>query len=195
MLVLDAEAARRPGLVRDAVRAGVDWVQLRDRELEARDLLALADDLAQTAPDAQRIVNRRCDVAMACGSGVHLGFDGLDPADARSLLGSGALIGVSAHAPEEIDAACGASYAHLAPIQAPLSKPREREPLGLSALGPAAARGLPVIAQGGIDVRSARAAIEAGASGVAVTGAILLAEDPARAAASLRRALDGASLA
>ncbi|MGH0031766.1 MAG: thiamine phosphate synthase [Myxococcota bacterium] len=108
----------------------------------------------------------------------------------RALLGPDAWVGVSAHGPGEIDPEGGASYAHLAPIHAPLSKEATRAPLGTDALRRAARRGLPVIAQGGLQASNARAAIEAGAAGIAVTGAILHADDPARAARALREALD-----
>ena len=196
--MLDREGARRTGLVQAAVRGGVDWVQVRDREIEACELLALVDGVREEARaethGVRVIVNRRADVALASGAdGVHLGFDAMDPADARELLGCDALVGVSAHTPEEIpkeSAASAASYAHLAPIHTPLSKPVAREPIGNRALAAAAARGLPVIAQGGIDVGSARAAIDSGAAGIAVTGAILQAEDPERAARALREAID-----
>jgi thiamine-phosphate diphosphorylase len=131
-------------------------------------------------------------VALAVGAdGVHLGFDALAPASARRLLGEDALVGVSCHQPEEIAAAEGASYAHLAPIFAPLSKAATREPLGVGAL--ARARGArPVLAQAGITAENAPACLAAGAAGVAVTGAILQAADPGAAARSLRQALDGA---
>jgi thiamine-phosphate pyrophosphorylase len=180
------------------VRAGVDWVQVRDRELDGAALLAHAESVAEAARAGARarggrarvIVNRRADVALALGAdGVHLGFDAMDLAAARRLLGPDALVGTSCHAADEVRAARGASYAQLAPIFAPLSKPAARAALGLGELARAAG-GLPVLAQGGIDAERAAAAVAAGASGVAVTGAILLADDPARAAARLRSALD-----
>jgi thiamine-phosphate pyrophosphorylase len=186
-------------IVESAVAAGVDWVQVRDRELDGGPLLALAERVREAArrgaarrkASARVIVNRRADVALASGvDGVHLGFDGMDAAQARAWLGPDALVGVSAHAPEEIDPDAGASYAHLAPIAAPLSKTSERPALGLGALAAAAARGLPVLAQGGIDAANAAAAIAAGAAGIAVTGAVLLADDPEQAVRALREALD-----
>jgi thiamine-phosphate pyrophosphorylase len=192
----DGVAAR----VERAVAAGVDWVQVRDRELEGAALLALSDDVREAARRgaarrggiARVIVNRRADVALASGvDGVHLGFDGMTAGEARRLLGGDALVGVSAHAPGEIEADGGASYAQLAPIAAPLSKPASRPALGLAALAEAAGRGLPVLAQGGIDAGNAGAALAAGAAGIAVTGAILLADDPERATRALRQALDG----
>ncbi len=123
---------------------------------------------------------------------MHLGFDALPVREARRLLGAEALVGVSTHAPAEVDdaAQAGASYALLAPIFAPLSKAATRPPLGPAALAEAARAGIPVLAQGGCDASNAAALVAAGAAGVAVTGAILLADDPAAGAAELRRALD-----
>jgi thiamine-phosphate pyrophosphorylase len=180
-----------------ACAAGVDWVQVRDRALDGAALLELVDAVCaaarRAAPRARVLVNRRADVALAAGAdGVHLGFDALDPASARRLLGPQALIGVACHAPDEPARAraAGADYALLAPILDPLSKPRQRPALGLDALRAAAAAGLPVLAQGGMHARSAGPALAAGAAGIAVTGAILLADDPGAAAAALRRVLD-----
>ena len=182
---------------------GVDWLQLRDRSLSGRALLAWVDAASAAARAAvgpgRRVailVNRRIDVALAAGTdGVHLGFDALGPEEARALLGPGRLVGVSAHAPAELAAAAaaGADYAHLAPIFAPFSKPAERPALGLEVLAEAARdAALPVLAQGGIDATRAAAAVRAGAAGVAVTGIVLGAPDPRAAARALREALDGA---
>jgi len=184
-----------------AVGAGVDWVQLRERDLPGAELLALADAVAGAARSAARerggelriLVNRRMDVALAVGAdGVHLGFDAVDPHTARRLLGPDALVGVSTHSAEEARAAEAGvvSYVQLAPIFPPLSKRASRPPLGTRGLAEAAAAGVPVLAQGGVDAGNAAAVVAAGAAGVAVTGAILLARDPAAAAAALRRALD-----
>jgi thiamine-phosphate pyrophosphorylase len=197
--VLDRAAARHPlaEAVESAVVAGVDWVQLRERELEGGDWLEWADAMSAAVrrgdPAAKVIVNRRLDVALAIGAdGVHLGFDAPAVEDARALLGPDALIGVSAHACEELAPAlsAGASYAHLAPIFDPRSKPASRPALGLQALGDAAEHGLPILAQGGIDPERCDDVLRAGAVGVAVTGAVLMADDSSRAAAELRRALD-----
>jgi thiamine-phosphate diphosphorylase len=163
-------------------------------------LLALADSLAEAArranPAVRVLVNRRIDVALAAAlDGVHLGFDAAPPALARRLLGAGALLGLATHAPGEASPAEQAelSYLQLAPIFPPLSKPPVRAPLGLAVLARASRAKLPVFAQGGIEAANAAACIEAGAAGVAVTGAILAADDPGAAAAKLRRALDEAA--
>jgi thiamine-phosphate pyrophosphorylase len=194
-----AELAAR---VEAAVAGGVDLVQVRDRSLEGAALLAHVDELLAAARRGARarggavrvVVNRRVDVALAAGAdGAHLGFDAMPPAAARALLGPGALIGVSLHGADELAALAGAAldYAHVAPIFDPLSKPAERPTLGLDGLGRACAGPLAVLAQGGVTADNAAACRRAGAAGVAVTGAILLAPDPAAAARALRAALDG----
>ena len=184
-----------------AVRGGVDWVQIRDRELLGAALLDLTDSLSSAARRAASLcdrhvrilVNRRIDVALAAGAdGVHLGFDALDPRVARKLLGDEALVGCSTHAPQETFLCRGvASYTHLAPIYEPLSKASTRPCLGLRGLREATSSGdATVLAQGGISVANARGVCAAGAAGIAVTGAILQAPDPKRAAEALREALD-----
>jgi thiamine-phosphate pyrophosphorylase len=190
---------------------GVDWIQLRDRSLESEALYEVALELvagrdaaratipgdethAEDRRDPPRVLlNRRADIALACGAdGVHLGFDAIDPASARELLGADAVIGASFHEANEVGKARGSelSYAHLAPIWNPISKPASRPPLGLEALAQAAAFGLPILAQGGLDDDRARQAIEAGAAGIAVTGLLGQADDPCAAANTLRRVLD-----
>lgn len=198
-LVTDRMVCRRPlaAAVAEAVAGGVDWVQLRERDLGGAALLDLATGIARVAGDRSRVtlvVNRRLDVALAVGNaGVHLGFDAVRPEDARRLLGPDLPVGVSAHAPEEIAAAAaaGASYAFLAPVFPPRSKAATRPALGIDALAQAARSPIAVLAQGGCDESNAAAVVAAGAAGVAVTGAILMAEDPRAAAARIRRALDG----
>lgn len=145
--------------------AGVDWIQLRDRSLEATPLLGLAralvaarDTVRATSPEPARqagglhaprvVVNKRADVALAAGAdGVHLGVDALDARAVRSLwaVGGGGeppRVGASLHSVSELEAAINAGepldYVHLAPIWDPRSKPAERPPLGPTALGQAA---------------------------------------------------------
>jgi thiamine-phosphate pyrophosphorylase len=181
------------------IGAGIDWLQVRERQRSGRELLALVEQVqraAQRAAEpggrrAQVLVNRRVDVALASGAaGVHLGFDAMAASCARALLGESGIIGVACHTPAEVAAAEDANYTHLAPIFTPLSKAPNREPLGLAALTRAASGGRNVLAQGGITPDNAGACVAAGASGVAVTGAILGADDPAQACAALRAALD-----
>ncbi len=197
--MVDRSVARQPigEAVAAAVRGGVDWVQLRERGLEGAELLDVCDELARAARDAASasgrtvrvIVNRRADAALAIAAdGVHLGFDAMDAASARRLLGPQCLVGVSVHGAAELPVS-GASYAQLAPIFAPRSKDPSRPPLGLAELEAAARCGLPVLAQGGVEAERVASLLAAGAAGVAVTGAIRMAADPGAAAAGLRDAL------
>lgn len=197
--------------------AGVDWIQLRDRELESGALHAVAVALVCAARgirqgrenaegqdegfDAPRVlINRRVDIALAAGAdGVHLGFDAIDAPSARELLGGDALIGASFHSGSEVERVMSTprgralSYAHLAPIWDPNSKPATRPPLGPEALSRAVAFGLPLLAQGGVDAKRSAAAIRAGATGIAVTGPLSTAKDPGVIAERLRECLDQAS--
>jgi thiamine-phosphate pyrophosphorylase len=220
--VTDRSLARRPleAVVSQAVAGGVDWVQVREKDLTGKSLLELSQRVARAArrgaaardtagaASVRVVVNRRSDVALALSpgtdtppedriDGVHLGFDGVGPAEARRLLGPEAWIGVSCHAAAEAVAAreAAASYVHFAPVFAPISKTAGALSLGLPALAAAAESGLPVLAQGGIDAENAGEVVSAGAAGVAVTGAILMAADPREAAGALRRALDAAGRA
>lgn len=198
-LVVDRGSTRHslPEAVAEAVAGGVDWVQLRDRELEGGHWLAWAEELASAAriggTGVRVLVNRRVDMALAIkADGVHLGFDAMTPLDARKLLGPEALLGVSTHALAEIRAleTSEVDYVHLAPIYDPLSKASGRPPLGLEALAGACAAGFPVIAQGGLRPEHCAGILGAGAAGIAVTGAILQAASPGQATARLRSALD-----
>lgn len=198
-LVVDRAASRRPltETVAEACAGGVDWLQLRDRELEGAEWLQWGEELAaaarRSAPEIRILVNRRVDVALAMGAdGVHLGFDAMPVADARPLLGQAALIGASTHDVAEVRALSNSpiDYVHLAPIYPPYSKPASRPPLGIEALAEACRQGIPVIAQGGIDPQRCSAILRAGAAGVAITGTLLGAENPQKTAEALRAALD-----
>jgi thiamine-phosphate pyrophosphorylase len=200
--VIDRGAVRGnlEAAVEAAVAAGVDWIQVRERDLPAAALLDFASCMANAALRGARragrplkvLVNRRADIALAIGAdGVHLGFDAMDVDAARQVLGAAALVGVSTHSAAEALDATAASYVQLAPIYAPLSKAATRPALGPAAVADAASGNVPILAQGGVDAGNAAALCAAGAQGVAVTGAILMQADPAAAAAALRRALDG----
>ena len=145
--------------------------------------------------EALVVINRRIDVALALGAdGAHLGFDALGVEDARRLVSSGVLLGVSTHSRDEVESAAraGADYVHLAPVFDPLSKRSTRPALGVAAVAAASRGGVRVVAQGGVTLANAGELVRNGAAGVAVTGAILQAADPAEAARELRQALDAA---
>lgn len=200
-LVVDRSCGSLPTIdaVEAAVAGGVDWIQIRDRSLSSAALLEFTREIEAATRRAaggrviRLIVNRRIDIALAlCAHGVHLGFDALAPEHARALLATDAMIGCSVHTAAEakVAADAGVDYVHLAPIYSPLSKKTTRPALGLVPLREAAAHGVPVLAQGGIEAQHCAELALAGAAGVAVTGAILLSDDPRNAASSLRAALD-----
>ena len=158
------------GSVESLLRSGgVDWVQVRDKELPARELI----DVVRRAMawGGKILVNTRVDVAIAAGAaGVHLPAGSIAPAEWRAITPSGFLIGVSCHSREEVvDAEReGADYVVFGPVFAPLSKTSDLGPRGLEELGRAAgAVKIPVLALGGITEENARSCVEAGAAGVA----------------------------
>ncbi|WP_242345711.1 thiamine phosphate synthase [Anaeromyxobacter terrae] len=165
-------------------------VQLREKDLGGRELLALARALQTVCRGAgQRlIVNDRLDVARAAGAdGVHLPSAGIPAADARRLLGPDALVGVSCHSVSEVRRArdAGASFATVSPVYDTPSKRAYGPPIGLAVLREAAAQGLPVIALGGVTPARVPELLAAGAHGVAAIRAWLVGDDPAGAVSAL----------
>lgn len=157
-----------------AVRAGgmgVEMIQVREKDLAARELCELVHRFMAVCPRTRIIVNSRLDVALAVGAhGVHLPGSSPAPSALRAICPLGFLIGVSCHLIDELKAAeCeGADYAMLSPVFAPISKSSALAPLGLDALSEAcAAVTIPVYALGGITEANSAACVEAGAAGVA----------------------------
>ena len=153
--------------------AGVEWIQIREKDLSARELFDLTV-LALGLPNPHRskiLVNSRVDVALAAGAdGAHLPAGSPAPRLWRASSPAGFLIGVSCHSVEEVRAAEeeGADYVMFGPVFAPLSKVTELEPLGIDALaGAALAVRIPVLGLGGITRENARDCMRAGAAGVA----------------------------
>jgi len=157
----------------EAITAGVDLVQVREKDLDTRACLQLAEAaVAAAAGTATRIiVNDRLDVALAVGAaGVHLGGKSMPVSAVRSCVSAGFLIGASCHSLEESLAApaAGADFILLGPIFESASKLRYGPPLGLAKLEEVVrAISAPVFALGGITVERARSCLEAGASGIA----------------------------
>ncbi len=156
-----------------AIDAGVDWVQIREKDLSARQLLVLTQDAVKqaTAHGKTRVmVNDRLDVALAAGAhGVHLGTRSM-PADlVRSLTPAEFLLGVSCHSLEEAKSAqaAGANYILLGPIFETPSKLPFGPPLGLSILRKVTQESsIPVLALGGITPDRVSQCLENGAAGI-----------------------------
>lgn len=170
-------------ILQGVLTVGTPAIQLRERDLSAKDLLALARNVQTftTERGSQLVVNDRIDVALSLdGVGVHLRSNSLPVAVARRLLGPRRLLGVSAHSMDEaVQAeANGADYVVFGPLYETPSKQAFGPPLGLSKLE-AVCRvvHVPIIGIGGVTVDRARDVRRAGAFGVAVITAILGAED------------------
>jgi len=194
-----------------AFAGGVDIIQLRDKTIEAAEELELLAVLKESAERHGRLwaVNDRADIAVLSGAPVfHVGQKDLPLAAARTLLNGNAAIGLSSHAPEQVDAAlaaaagpAGLDYFCVGPVWATPTKPG-RAAVGLelvkyAATAAAAAGqegqadgGVPWFAIGGIDHSNVEQVVEAGARRIVVVRAITEADDPAAAAASLLEALD-----
>jgi thiamine-phosphate pyrophosphorylase len=153
--------------------AGVDWVQIREKDLSARELYQLVSSaVALLRPSGARIlVNTRVDVAIAAGAhGVHLPVNSPSPAAWKSVVPAGFQFGVSCHTLAELHQAevMGANYAVFGPVFSPRSKFTDLNPRGLKGLRAAVrAVGIPILALGGISESNAQSCVDAGAAGVA----------------------------
>jgi thiamine-phosphate pyrophosphorylase len=178
------------------ISGGVDVVQLRDKQLDARPLLRRA----QVAGDVCRaagvpfVLNDRPDLALECGAdGVHVGQDDAPPDLARRILGDQAIIGLSTHAPAEWDAAGAepADYLSAGPVNATPTKPG-RPGTGLSYLEYVSGRdrGCPWFVTGGATPETIPAMAAAGARRFVVVRYLTEAADPEAAARRLRLVID-----
>jgi thiamine-phosphate pyrophosphorylase len=176
------------GWSRAIAAAGVEAIQLREKDLGPRRLLELATALVEAlARTVTVVVNGRLDVAIASGAtGVHLPADGLPLSRARQRFPD-LVLGVSTHRRDEVAAARdeGADYVVFGPVFAPTSKDSPLPPVGTGELQRVAALGIPVLALGGITHERLPEIAAAGAAGVAGIGAF---QAPADAAAFIAAA-------
>jgi thiamine-phosphate pyrophosphorylase len=177
--------------------SGADCIQLREKTLEGREFLARARTLAaMTRPRGiSLVINDRPDIAKLSGAdGVHLGQTDLAVADARAIVGAGAIVGVSTANLDQARAArrAGADYVGLGPMFPSTTKPKD----SLSGmeylrafLGDADAGGLPHLAISGITPERAGELARAGCRGIAVSSGVCSAADPGAACVAFRRAM------
>ena len=190
--IVDVEVAARAGwqaldLARAFIDGGARFLQLRAKVLPAAAFLATATALVQLAHarGASVIVNDRADIARLSGAdGVHIGQDDLPPAAVRSLVGDDATVGLSTHTVEQLARALNepVSYVAIGPVFGTRTKVTGHERVGLDMVREAAlrarARGLPLVAIGGITLANASSVIQAGAHSVAVISDLLAEGDP-----------------
>jgi thiazole tautomerase (transcriptional regulator TenI) len=163
-------------LVGAAAWAGVDIIQIRERDLEARELATLAERCVAEAGHRSRIVvNDRMDVAVGAGAhGVHLRSTSVHAVTARGLAPPGFLIGRSVHSAAEAEGVSrrgGLDYLIFGTIFPTTAKPEGHRVSGLESLAIAAGTAsVPVLAIGGITLDRTEAVAKTGAAGVAAIG-------------------------
>jgi len=189
---VDVEAAARAGwqpidLARAFLAGGATFLQLRAKAMPGGALLELAEAIAALVHQAggTLVVNDRADLAQLAGAdGVHVGQDDLSPSAVRRIVGDSAIVGLSTHTVEQLNAAVGQpiSYLAIGPVFGTASKNTGYEAIGLSlvreAAGVARRAGVPLVAIGGITLDRAASVIEAGAASVAVIADLLSTGDP-----------------
>jgi thiamine-phosphate pyrophosphorylase len=176
------ETARRARLlatIAEAARCGVDYIQLREKDLSTRELETLACAAVQRLRTENQklktvfLINSRTDIALSCcAQGVHLRSNDVSPSDVRNTWTQGGgtpaqvTVGASCHSRAEVARAAeeGADFAVFGPV---FEKGRQTRPAGLEALREACQEKIPVLALGGITLENVEACIGAGASGIA----------------------------
>lgn len=189
-LITDRKQTRitLPDAVRLALKGGVRAVQLREKDLPIRELLALAQELRNITREfgAKLLINDRVDVAVAVGAdGVHLGQQSMPPEAVRKIVGTNMLVGASTHNIEEALAAesGGADFITFGPVFTTPSKIRYGAPVGTNALAEIKKRvRIPIFGLGGINTDNIREVLKAGADGIAMISAIFAADDIQKAA-------------
>jgi len=189
------EPTRRQRLldkIAEAASQGIDYIQLREKDLSTRDLESLAREAIRIIGRAKKLatdhwprttallINSRTDVAIAtCANGVHLRSNDISPQEVSAAwqgsCGAGALargisprkplIAISCHSPQEVAKAI-ANQATLA-VFAPVFEKTNTQPTGLEALRQACHAKIPVLALGGVTLQNAQSCLQAGAAGIA----------------------------
>jgi thiamine-phosphate pyrophosphorylase len=192
-LITDRKQTKVPlaEAVRLALEGGVRAIQLREKDLPMRELLALSRELRAMTNKygAKLFINDRVDIAAAIeADGVHLGHRSMPVSAARNIVGKTMMIGVSTHTLDEARAAesGGADLVTFGPVYETPLKAQFGAPAGLEALRTVTkAVDVPVFALGGIRNRNVGHVLWAGAYGVSVISAIFCAEDIKKASKNM----------
>lgn len=179
-------------VVEASVRGGATMVQLREKEIDTREFIALARRLQPIlrAAGVPLIINDRVDVALAVDAdGVHIGQSDMPYEIARRLLGPDKIIGLSVENMDEVLEAnsLDVDYIGVSPVYSTATKTDTAPPFGLDGLKRAVELSAhPTVAIGGMNARTAADALATGVDGIAVVSAICSAPDPREAARYLR---------
>jgi thiamine-phosphate pyrophosphorylase len=165
-----------------AACAGVDMIQMRERDLSAKALFTLTENIVSSSrPYRTRVlINDRADIAMASGAGVHLTTRSMTAETIRNTFGAEVLVGVSTHSLEEAEAAerGGADFIVFGPTFETESKKSYGPPVGLDKLEEVCHKlQIPVLALGGINLSNFHLALDRGASGIAAISLFTDADD------------------
>jgi thiamine-phosphate pyrophosphorylase len=190
--IVDAAAAARagwqlPDLANAFLEGGARFLQLRAKSMPGAEMLDAATRIVRAAHGvgAKVVINDRADIArLSEADGVHVGQEDLSPAEIRAIVGPDAIVGLSTHTASQLDRASSepVSYLAIGPVFGTTTKDTGYDAVGLevvrAAARCAAARGLPLVAIGGITLGRAPSVIQAGATSVAVIGDLLSTGDP-----------------
>ncbi len=184
--------------IRQSLEAGIDYIQLREKEITSAKYLKRARRLREMTADfdTKLIINDRLDIAMLCDAdGVHLGQSDIPVRDARMLLGKGKIVGATAKTVEQAKQAMAEGADYLG-SGAWFPTETKKDAVSLSeevyrAILKAAP--IPNVAVGGITADNCRRPLECGAAGLAISAGILKAERPAAEIARIRECLQGFS--
>lgn len=199
-LVTDRRQTGTKGLlwaVEQALEGGVKGIQLREKDLDGRELYLLAEKIMGLCVrwKASLLINDRIDVALGVGAeGVHLGGGSLPVGVTRELVGAERLIGVSVHSLEEAQGAerAGADFLVFGPIYFTLSKAAYGRPQGIGLLKKVVEKvSIPVYPIGGIVVARIAELKGTGVRGVALITAVMASSDPRAASQEILKALEG----
>jgi thiamine-phosphate pyrophosphorylase len=202
--IIDPEVAgghELPDLCRMLAAGGVTLVQLRDKLSDTKPMIERARACKAALGKVPLVINDRVDVALAIGcEGVHIGWDDMAPADARRLLGSDAIIGLTINSPQRADVTDLSliDYAGIGGVYGTTSKQTKNSPIGIAGMAKVIEAlhrrkpGFLTCGIAGINAVNAAPVIEAGADGVSVISALSMANDPKVATAELLRVVDAA---
>lgn len=184
-------------VVRSVAFSGATMIQLREKNIKSIEFLKLAEEVnkALLGSDCSLVINDRLDIALVSdANGVHFGQDDLLLPNAKKIVKSNFIFGVSAsnRVLGEIAIRDGASYIGVGPAFSTKSKETDRDPIGPEGLKNMVDYfpNFPIVAIGGININNIEKVLESGVSGVAVIAAIMNSPSPEKSCVEMRKIID-----